>query len=280
MSEFVEFLYTTILRPKPLRRAANTAILALVPARIRFGPATVYLNPRDPVVSGALTFRVYERDEIAFFRSICRPGAIVLDVGANVGLFTALAMNECPGGCVASIEPHSETLTYLRRTISANVRDGNADCVLFDCAAADKTGSVALFMNAENKADNRLYRAAELASSEVVRERTIDDMLAEAGIGNVDIIKIDVQGGESAALRGAKKTIAASPKLTLLTEFWPDGILQATGEDAEHYLDMLRDFHFDLYELRRGGLHPLTSSWRKRLVGRKYTNLVGMKSAA
>lgn len=278
MSGFVEFAYTTIFRPKPLRRVANTAILALVPERIRLGPATVFLNPRDPVLSGALTFRIYERDEIAFFRSICRPGAIVLDVGANVGLFTALAMNECPGGCVASIEPHSETLTYLRRTISANARDGNADHFLFDCAAADKDGFAALFMNAENKGDNRFYRAAEMASSEVVRTRTIDDMLAEVGIGNVDIIKIDIQGGESAALRGAKKTIAASPKLTLLTEFWPDGILQATGEDAEHYLDLLRDFRFDLYELRRGRLRPLTSDWRERLVGRKYTNLIGIKS--
>src|SRR5690348_10052485 len=64
-----EFVYTVLLRPRPLRRAANAAIRALLPQKVRVGAATVWINPEDPVISGALTLGVYERGEIAFFLS-------------------------------------------------------------------------------------------------------------------------------------------------------------------------------------------------------------------
>ena len=47
----------------------------------------------DPVISGALTLGVYERGEIAFFRSRFRAGMTLVDVGANVGLYSALALS-------------------------------------------------------------------------------------------------------------------------------------------------------------------------------------------
>ena len=66
-----EFIYTVLLRPRPLRRAANATIRALLPERIRVGEATVWLNPDDPVISGALTLGVYERRENMGHRSRC-----------------------------------------------------------------------------------------------------------------------------------------------------------------------------------------------------------------
>jgi hypothetical protein len=59
-----EFIYTRLLRPAPVRRAANAILLSIVPETVRVGPAIVHLNPRDPVVSGALALRVFERDEL------------------------------------------------------------------------------------------------------------------------------------------------------------------------------------------------------------------------
>ena len=88
MTTLAEFIYTRLLRPAPVRRVTNAILLSIVPKTVRVGPAIVHLNPSDPVISGALALRVFERDELAFFSQRCRAGMTVLDVGANVGLYT------------------------------------------------------------------------------------------------------------------------------------------------------------------------------------------------
>jgi FkbM family methyltransferase len=83
---------------------------------------------------------------------------MVLDVGANVGLYTALAMHHCPYGRVFAIEPHAESQSFLRKTIMANSNPTNARAEVFDCAASDHEGRATLFLNPDNKDDNRLAR--------------------------------------------------------------------------------------------------------------------------
>jgi len=88
-----EFVYTILLKPRLLHRAANAAIRASLPEHVRVGEAIVWLNPDDPVVSGALALGVYERGEIAFFRSRFGADMTFVDVGANVGLYSAVALS-------------------------------------------------------------------------------------------------------------------------------------------------------------------------------------------
>src|SRR5215472_8514925 len=102
-----EFIYTVVLKPRFIRTLVNKAILTIVPETIRVGRAVVCLNPRDPVVSGALTLGVYERPEIKLVSNILREGMIVVDVGANVGLYTAIAIHRVgQRGKIVSLEPH------------------------------------------------------------------------------------------------------------------------------------------------------------------------------
>ena len=86
-----EFVYCYLLRPWPLRQLTNWTIRKLLPKQVEIHGATVVLNPTDPVVSGALHFGVYEKAETRFFQSACRDGMTFLDVGANLGYYTALA---------------------------------------------------------------------------------------------------------------------------------------------------------------------------------------------
>ena len=132
-----EFIDTRLLRPAPVRRAANAILLSIVPKTVRVGPAIAHLNPRDPVVSGALALRVFERDELRFFSQRCRPGMTVLDVGANVGLYTALAMHLTGAdGTVVVIEPHAESRRFLELTVQANSTT-RTSVHIFDCAVSD-----------------------------------------------------------------------------------------------------------------------------------------------
>jgi FkbM family methyltransferase len=279
MTSLAEFIYTTVLRPAPLRRLTNAMILATLPKTVRVGPATIHINPSDPVLSGALALRVFERQEIKYFSSICRPSMTFLDVGANVGLYTALAMHLCPGGRVISIEPHSESREYLRRNIAANSAEGNAQVSVFGCAASDREGTGQLYVNLDNKADSRIYlsEAATKGHTLEVPIRTVDSIFAELSLSSVDLLKIDVQGSELQAIEGASKTIRNSPGMILISEFWPEGIRKASGRDARDYVELLNDLGFDLFELRGGSREPLDPNWATRLTGRRYANLIGVR---
>ena len=276
-----EFVYTVLLKPRLLRRVANAAIRASLPARIRVGPATVWLNPDDPVVSGALAFGVYERGEIAFFRSQFGADMTLVDVGANVGLYSAIALST-PGfrGRVLAIEPHAESRLYLQKTIESNAAAAPSAAQICGLAASDRPGTLTLYKNPENKGDNRLYPDPLLRGEEKVSADTLDNICRRGGIASAQLVKIDVQGAEAQVIRGATGLLAGSSNCILMTEFWPYG-LSRCGADGLGYLEMLRDLGFRLYELTgsRGVLAPVSSPQAliERTRGRRYANLAGLK---
>lgn len=116
-----EFVYTVLLKPRLLRRVANALIKLVLPQTVRVRDAVIWINPNDPVVSGALALGVYEQDEISFFRSHFTQDMTFVDVGANAGLYTGLALStKGYKGTVLAIEPCSESRYYLEKTIQNN----------------------------------------------------------------------------------------------------------------------------------------------------------------
>ena len=274
-----EFIYTVILRPAPLRSFANWVLRAGTPKMVRRHGANIVLNSSDPVVSGALTLRVYERDETEFFLSAFRPGMTLLDVGANIGYYTALALAIMKGnGRIIALEPDPENFSYLLKTVAANTCS-NVECI--QKAASDKVGTMTLFTNSNNRGDNHLY-ANQMATSKCQVDVTpIDVLLNGMGVSSVDFIKIDVQGHEGHALAGMRETIRRSPRLTLLTEFWPSG-LRGAGTDPEQYMSDLAACGFQLFELhKKGRLEEVKNPAAviARCTGDQYINIVGVKAA-
>ena len=274
-----EFVYCYLLRPWPLRQLTNWTIRKLLPKQVEIHGATVVLNPTDPVVSGALHFGVYEKAETRFFQSACRDGMTFLDVGANLGYYTALAARAVgPNGRVLAVEPDPDSFGYLEQTIAANAV-GNVEA--FPVAASDAPATLPLYISTDNRGDNRLYASGEDRPQVEVTARPLDALLRENKIDTVDLIKIDVQGYEPKVIAGLRETITSSPNLTLLTEFWPQGIDEA-GEDANEFLQTLRELGLTLHELQPdGSLAELTDDTDliARHQGRRYTNLIGRKTA-
>ncbi|HLJ16166.1 MAG TPA: FkbM family methyltransferase [Bryobacteraceae bacterium] len=272
-----EFVYTTVLRPRPLKAMANALIRQCIPDRLERNGAVTILNPRDPVISGALTFGVYEKAETAFFCSVCQPGMIFLDIGANVGYYTALASGRIgKQGKIIALEPDRENFQYLKRTVAAN---GAEHAVCIRKAAADRNGSTRLYISANNRGDHRLYANDLSGSSYEVEISTIDEILKEQGLDSVDLVKIDVQGYEGHVLRGMRETIRRSNRLILLTEFWPFG-LRSAGTAPEDVLTELTESGMRLYELTgKGRLVGLADpkGFIERHRGRRYANIVGVK---
>jgi len=274
-----EFVYCYLLRPWPLRQLTNWTIRKLLPKQVEIHGATVVLNPTDPVVSGALHFGVYEKAETRFFQSACRDGMTFLDVGANLGYYTALAARAVgPNGRVLAVEPDPDSFGYLEQTIAANAV-GNVEA--FPVAASDTPAMLPLYISTDNRGDNRLYAPDEERPQVEVEARPLDALLRENKIETVDLIKIDVQGYEPKVIAGLRETIITSPNLTLLTEFWPQGMTEAGG-DANEFLQTLRELGLTLHELKPdGSLAELNNDTDliARHQGRRYTNLIGRKTA-
>ncbi len=281
-----EFIYTEVLKPRPLRKLTNAILLRIIPERIDVKPATLYLNPDDPVLSGALTLGVYENSEIHFFKEYCRADMTFVDIGGNIGLYSALALHTLDqDGRIIALEPHPESFALLSKNIETNKKirgiENTPKIDLYQMAASSKSGTRSLALNPENKADNRLSDAPEEWESIPIEAKSMDALLVEQEIEEVNFVKMDVQGYEHRILSGFMDTLRRSKKTVIMTEFWPQGI-DSTGGNARSYLQDLADLGFELYELKEkplGHVVPL-EDWDTliaRLHGRKYTNLIAVK---
>jgi FkbM family methyltransferase len=151
--------------------------------------------------------RLFEKQERELFCSAIRPESLVLDVGANIGIYTLLAAKR--GAYVIAIEPDPNNVIALRRHIELN---GFADSVtVLEMAATDRSQLLTLYRYPENSGGSTLFGKGE---GIVVEGRTIDSL----DLPPVEVCKMDIEGAEVLALRGAKDTLARSPNLKLLIE--------------------------------------------------------------
>ncbi len=275
-----EFIYTVLLKPKPLRRVANAFLKALLPKATKVNGATIFLNPSDPVISGAVLFGVYEHWELDFFSSNYRPDSVFVDVGANVGLYTGLALSRSDSrSTVLCIEPHEESRIFLGQTIKENLRKNEpAKVVVCPVAASDRGGQRTLYQNLENKGDNRLHADTLCLGRSTIETETLDSICARNGISRIDFLKMDVQGHEGLVVRGATAVLAASEQCLLMFEFWPQGLSQA-GSAPEQFLGALDAAGFKLYSPKSGRLVPIKDLHQAvhKNPGRVYANLVALK---
>lgn len=270
-----EFIYTVLLRPPPLRWLTNMAIRRMLPERIQRGPATIVLNRSDPVVSGAIILDVYEKAETRFFLRECTEGMTFIDIGANIGYYTAIGIHQVgTRGKVIALEPDPECFTILKQTIAANP-GGNVTC--YQLAASDTEDIVRLYRSPDNRGDNRLYAYGRNIPFVEVKTCTVDKLLEPHLPFEQCLIKIDIQGAEPAAINGMERTIRTCGRLTIMTEFWPQGI-RDYGHDPEAFLERLESLGLRLFRLNPdgSGVEPIAD--KKLLIksntGRHYTTLI------
>lgn len=149
-------------------------------------------------------------------------GSVVVDVGANVGIFTVYAAARVgPRGKVIAIEPSSENVDVLRKNLELNDIE-NAVVIHAGASATDQT--LKLFLAQESFCNSFIEEPEQYTGrSERVRVRPLDDLLLETGTdrGAVRFIKIDVEGAEMDVLVGASRTILAKPLAIILPDIRP-----------------------------------------------------------
>ncbi|WP_156027726.1 FkbM family methyltransferase [Candidatus Solirubrobacter pratensis] len=208
----------------------------------------MYLHAEDEVVTPILRDRGgWDSDETEALRNVLRPGATLVDVGANVGYVTLLGARIVGReGRVVAIEPHPDNLRLLRANVA---RHGLAHVDVVAGAAWDRSGAVKLSACATNTGDHRVGPVLEERPWLEVPALTLDEVLGDT---QVDVLKLDTQATEHVALCGARRVLERC-RPVVLTEFWPAGIREL-GDDPLDALHLYRELGYRLRVLEASEL--------------------------
>jgi FkbM family methyltransferase len=169
------------------------------------------------------------------------PGATVLEGGAHIGYVTLQAARAVgPEGRVVCFEPNPRTLPVLERNLEAN---GVRDRVQVVRAALGGAPGRADLHVTEGGDESSLHRGA-LPSEAVSVEVTTADLALPAP-ARVDVVKLDVEGGEVEALRGMRGLLERSaPGPALFVECNPQALEQA-GTSADELTTLIAELGFE-----------------------------------
>jgi len=202
---------------------------------ITFHGLTLRCYPNSHSASRAIYFHGYpDFHEMRFIKDYLRPGDIFIDVGANVGLYTLLAMSIVqPHGHVHSFEPGALTFQRLQQVLDLNQL---TSVTSHNMAVSDTNGTVA-FNNTLD--DCTAHIEAEsldnsaLLSVPVVR---LDTHLPDVPYA---MIKLDIEGHEPFALRGASTWLKNGNPPVIQIEM--AGYSKRYGITTSEFIQELRD---------------------------------------
>jgi len=177
----------------------------------------------------------YEPETTRLLRRLLWPGAHFVDVGAHIGYYTLLAAALVgPRGWVWAFEPAPDThgllLEQIRRNGLANVR-------VERLAVGSASGEAPFFLHPA-RGKSSLYQGAGTRGPIIVPVTSLDAYFGERGWPQVDVVKMDIEGGEVEALIGMHEMAARNPHLRLVVEFNPRA-LRAAGCSPVDLLDAL-----------------------------------------
>lgn len=153
----------------------------------------------------------YEHHTQELFRRHIKPGAIVFDIGANVGFFTLLASRLAgETGRVFAFEPLPRNLELLREHVRLNHA---TNVTVMPLAVSTGTGSARFFLG-ENPSQGTLAQSGEIE----VNTDSLDRLVGGGSVSPPDFVKMDIEGGEDDVLTGSTEVLrSARPTLLLST---------------------------------------------------------------
>lgn len=230
----------------------------------------------DELAPGYVLGREFEPETVGLLEQYLRAGDTVLDVGANIGHLTVVAGTRVgPEGRVFAFEPSPAEFRELTRNVELNRLENTAAVPM---AIVEAPGTVTLHLAGPGlglyNSTGRPFRSEGAASVEVPAT-SLDRFVAERGLSSIALVKLDVEGGECAALRGGPRLFGGDDAPLLVCEF-SDVASVATGQTTGQLWRLLTDLGYSLHSVR-----PVADRWRlvpaTPQAHYDYENLVGVK---
>lgn len=207
----------------------------------------ILLDPTNGFVDRTIfTTGLYEPDILAVMAKHLAPGAVFIDIGANIGqhsLFAACLVGNT--GQVIAFDPLPKLVAQLNQSIERNHFSDRF--VLHNVGCADKSGQASLTTLPTNIGGSSLHRANSKDSGlvEIKLERA-DHYLDK--LSRIDLIKIDTEGHEYEVLLGLTDTLAKH-KPAIILEFSPSF---RADLPKEAILELLNQFDYRYFDLEDG----------------------------
>lgn len=200
-----------------------------------------------------MLFGRYELETTRLFRKELKRGMTCVDIGAHIGYFSRVAAKKVGAkGRVIAFEPDSANFVLLEKNTARypqikRVRD----------AVSDVDGRIPFYHVRGSTGCHSVVPVPGGSSGELIFATTLDEYLEKNGIEKVDLIKMDIEGGEWRALDGMEKTLQ-NPETKLVLEYNPSA-LEMAGIVPQDMLRRLYASDFSIWILSRGGkilVHP------------------------
>lgn len=190
------------------RLSRNIVFTRHLPADLGRAPIVV-----SPGAALSLALPRLNSDLFDFAREFVKPGSVVWDLGANVGLFSiAAAQRAGSTGKVIAVEADIWLATLLRKSSTLQPAS-TAHIQVLPIAVSDSLGIASFNIAKRGRASNFLTVSTGSTQTGGVRETVsvltvTADWLLDQGVPAPDVLKIDVEGAENYVLRGAQRVIS------------------------------------------------------------------------
>lgn len=227
----------------PVYLGDNT-VLALLHGRL-----PMYLDSRGTdLAPHIMMFGVWEPNYTQVFTRLIRPGDTVLDLGAHLGVYALLgAAATGLGGTLHAFEPNARFASLLSRSLSVNGFAGFAQ--VHQVAVGAAAGETELRYSWEWGGGGHLAAGPRPSNvdAQPCRIVALDEMFPDPAF-TVDVIKMDVEGTETFALRGMRGLLGRSPRVRIMFEFAPQ-MLAGHGSGAAELIGLLGDLGFRFWSI-------------------------------
>ncbi|MEW5986234.1 MAG: FkbM family methyltransferase [Chloroflexota bacterium] len=216
----------------------------------------LFVDLSDYVIGLGIIRGRYETGELAFVRETVKPGQTVLDVGANIGLFT-ITMAALVGstGKVFAFESLERNAELLERSV---VENGFQDQVVVERAAVSEQpgqGSLVSPQTSLNWGGAFLHEGeSEIPAAHNVDTVQLVSLDTYPLPRPISFIKIDIEGAEPLALHGAREMLRVD-RPVILSELNPVSLLKVAGYTSRQFVAEMNDLGYKCCLLEKGRLH-------------------------
>lgn len=226
-------------------------------------------DPDDESVMGLVRRTgTYAPHLLRFLGSIVGRDWTSLDVGANVGIIALFLGRSSPDGVVHAFEPVTASYDYLTGNISANAA---ANVLAHQVAISDRRGELVMHYTAS-------FAAGAFSATTAVDDTTmassapawpLDEWLRTRGVERVDLVKMDIEGGELAAIEGARELLSRMGP-DLLVEVNPVVLRRFQARSWEELVEAVADVYPHLFYVREDGelVEPVNRRHWERVLAR------------
>ena len=218
-------------------------------------------NPSFPLINGArignfVNFSEYHSmlgcisptEQRFFLDRVAIVTGDIIDIGANIGIVSVLIGKNFPDRTVHAVEPAPETFAALGRNVALN---GLNNVRQHQLAIADAPGSLAFNANPVARATARIATADD-THVQTVAAVTLDGFVERNAVGEIALLKIDVEGFETGVFAGATQTLAARLPKIIFMEVCPP-LTRSAGFDPTEPARIVQAAGYAWHRLEENG---------------------------